>query len=395
MSSYRYLIIGGGMTGDSAVKGIRELDPTGTIGLISNEADPPYDRPPLSKKLWQGKTIDQIWRKTEDSGVSLHLGRTAADLDLVNKTVTDDQGHSYRFQKLLLATGGCPRRLPFGGDDILYFRTLADYRRLRALCDTKNRFAVIGGGFIGSEIAAALAMNGKQVVMIFPENAIGARVYPPDLGLFLNRYYIEKGVEVLAGQSIAGLQRQGDRLTLQLRSDPTSTGESLEVDAVVAGIGIDPATQLAADAGLPVEDGIIVDESLRAGHPDVYAAGDVARFWSPILERHLRVEHEDNALVMGRQAGRNMAGESSPYHHLPFFYSDLFELGYEAVGTLDSRLETVTDWVQPYRTGVIYYLRDRRVHGVLLWDTWNRVDAARALIAEKSALVASDLIGHL
>src|SRR5690606_12006940 len=125
----------------------------------------------------------------------------------------------------------------------------------------------IGGGFIGSEIAAALAMNGKQVVMIFPENAIGARVYPPDLGLFLNRYYIEKGVEVLAGQSIAGLQRQGDRLTLQLRSDPTSTGESLEVDAVVAGIGIDPATQLAADAGLPVEDGIIVDESLRAGHP--------------------------------------------------------------------------------------------------------------------------------
>lgn len=395
MPTYRYLIIGGGMTADAAVQGIRELDPLGSIGLIGTETDPPYDRPPLSKKLWQGKPIESIWRKTEDRDVSLHLGRTATALDLANKTVKDDQGTSHGFQKLLLATGGSPRRLPFGGDDILYFRTLGDYRRLRALSDVKRRFAVIGGGFIGSEIAAALAMTGKEVVMIFPEDAIGARAYPPELSRFLNQYYTEKGVEVLPGHMINGIEREGEQLKLQLRVEKTSVEQSVQVDAVVAGIGIEPATTLAEDAGLPVENGITVDEYLRAGHPDVYAAGDVANFWNPLLKERIRVEHEDNALAMGRQAGRNMAGESCPYHHLPFFYSDLFELGYEAVGKLDSRMEMVTDWVQPGRAGVVYYLRDGRVRGVLLWDVWDRVEAARALMSESGPFVASDLTGRL
>lgn len=395
MPEYRYLIIGGGMTADAAVQGIRERDRLGSIGLIGTEPDPPYDRPPLSKKLWQGKPVEQIWRKTETRGISLHLGRTATALDLSGKTVTDDHGCEYGFQKLLLATGGNPRRFPFGGDDVLYFRTLADYRRLRAMSDTKHQFAVIGGGFIGSEIAAALTMNGQQVVMIFPEEAIGARVYPTNLSRFLNQYYTEKGVDIRPGHTITGIERRGDRLQLRLRAETTSVEQSLEVDGVVAGIGIDPATLLAEQAGLPVDGGIVVDHWLRAGHPDVFAAGDVAKFWNPILERHIRVEHEDNALMMGKQAGRNMAGEPSPYDHLPYFYSDLFELGYEAVGTLDSRMETVEDWVQPYRTGVVYYLRDGRVRGVLLWDVWSRVDAARALMAESNPLIPSDLIGRL
>lgn len=395
MSNYRYLIVGGGMTGDAAVRGIRELDPAGSIGLIGTEVDPPYDRPPLSKKLWLGKSVDEIWRKTGDRDVTMHLGRTAVALDLNGKSVTDDQGAVYGFEKLLLATGGRPRRFPFGGDDLLYFRTLADYRRLRALCETKRRFAVIGGGFIGSEIAAALAMNGKEVVMIFPEDAIGARVYPPDLSRFLNDYFADKGVEIISGHWITAVVRSSVGLTVQLRTEQTAAVRSVEVDGVVAGIGIEPETKLAEDARLPVANGIIVDERLCAGHPDVYAAGDVANFWNPILQAYIRVEHEDNALSMGKHAGRNMAGESNPYQHLPYFYSDLFELGYEAIGKLDSGMETVEDWVQPYRTGVVYYLRDDRVRGVLLWDMWDRIAAARALMAEPGPFVPADLIGRL
>lgn len=395
MPNYRYLIIGGGMTAEAAVRGIRELDSSGSIGLLGSEPDPPYSRPPLSKKLWQGKPIEAIWYKTEERGVHLHLGRTATALDPLNKTVTDDHGGVYGYEELLLATGGTPKRLPFGDDDIIYFRTLQDYRTLRALSDARQRFAVIGGGFIGSEVAAALAMNGKQVAMVFPEESIGARIYPQDLSRFLDQYYAGKGVEILSGHTITGFQREGDELTLQLRAEKTGAERSITVDGAVAGLGILPSTSLAEGAGLPVDNGIVVDHSLRAGHANVYAAGDVARFWNPTLEQHIRVEHEDNALTMGRLAGRNMAGEQGRYDHLPYFYSDLFDLGYEAVGILDPRMETVADWVQPYQTGVVYYLRDGRVRGVLLWNVWNRVDAARALMSEPGPLLPSDLIGRL
>ena len=132
MPNYTYLIVGGGMTADAAVRGIREVDRSGSIGLLCAEGHPPYDRPPLSKKLWKGKPLESIWRQTESQGVSLHLGRTARHLDLQNKRITDDQGTAYAYGKLLLATGGTPRRLPFGGEQIIYFRTLGDYERLRA-----------------------------------------------------------------------------------------------------------------------------------------------------------------------------------------------------------------------------------------------------------------------
>jgi len=161
------------------------------------------------------------------------------------------------------------------------------------------------------------------------------------------------------------------------------------------GLGIEPNDKLAQAAGLKVENGIVVDEFLRTSHPDIYAAGDVARFFNPALEKSIRVEHEDNANTMGRLAGLNMAGKSEPYHHLPFFYSDMFELGYEAVGELDSRLETFADWKQPNKEGVIYYLHNGRVRGVLLWNVWGQVDAARALIAEPGPFRAEDLKGRL
>ena len=390
MIRYQHLIVGGGMTADAAVQGIRDADSSGTIGVIGDEEDAPYNRPPLSKGLWKGEPLEKIWRGTADRGATLHLGRRAVALDPGAHTVTDDHGQTYGYQKLLLATGGGVRRLPFGGDDVIYFRTLRDYRRLRQAADRPGRFVVIGGGFIGSEVAAALRMAGRDVVMIVPEQGLGARVYPPELSSFLASHYREKGVEVLTGEGVAGLERRAGRLSVR-----TTGGRDLQAEAVVAGIGIAPATALAAQAGMTVDDGIVVDEMLRTSASDVYAAGDVARFPSPALGRRIRVEHEDNALTMGGHAGRTLAGRAEPYRHLPFFYSDLFELGYEAVGDLDARLETVADWKQPFREGVIYYLQQGRVRGVLLWNTWGQVDAARALIAEPGPFHSQDLKGRI
>jgi 3-phenylpropionate/trans-cinnamate dioxygenase ferredoxin reductase subunit len=246
---------------------------------------------------------------------------------------------------------------------------------------------VIGGGFIGSEIAAALAMNERDVTMIFPGAGICSRMFPFDLSEFLDDAYRANGVEVLVGESVAHFERRGEQFLLR-----TSSRE-ITVDGIVAGLGIEPDVDLAARAGLDLDNGIVVNELLRTSRPDVYAAGDVAAFYNPALDRRLRVEHEDNANTMGRQAGRNMAGEREPYHHLPYFYSDLFELGYEAVGDLDSRLETVADWDEPYRKGVVYYLREGRVRGVLLWNVWGRVDAARELIASHRTFRSEDLKG--
>lgn len=377
MPDFKYLIVGGGLAADAAVNGIRELDGGSAIGLIGDEPDPPYSRPPLSKALWKGKPVDRIWRHTEKHSVDLLLGRRATRLDPERRVVVDERGDEYSYHRLLLATGGRPRRLPFGGDEVIYYRTIADFRRLHALTDQRQRFAVIGGGFIGAEIAAALAMNGKQVTLIFPEATLGARVFPEDLGRFLNNYYHEKGVTVLANTTVTDVRRAAAQLRVQ-----TSAGE-LETDAVVAGIGLQPNVELAQAAGLAVEGGIIVDKFLQTTDRHIYAAGDVAAFYSPALGKRLRFEHEDNAVTMGRQAGRNMAGDQTAYTHLPFFYSDLFDLGYEAVGDVDARLATLGDWKVPCRQGVIYYHADNQVRGVLLWNVWDQVEAARQLIAAR------------
>jgi NADPH-dependent 2,4-dienoyl-CoA reductase/sulfur reductase-like enzyme len=175
----------------------------------------------------------------------------------------------------------------------------------------------------------------------------------------------------------------------------TESGRRIEANGVVAGIGVQPNVGLAAAAGLKVDNGIVVNRMLQTSHADVYAAGDVANFYDSVLAVHRRVEHEDNANQMGKAAGRAMAGDTTPYEHSPMFYSDLFDLGYEAVGELDSRLETVIDWQEPYQTGVIYYLKDQRVRGVLLWNVWGQVDAARRLIREPGPFRPGDLRGRL
>jgi NADPH-dependent 2,4-dienoyl-CoA reductase/sulfur reductase-like enzyme len=383
---FDHVIIGAGMAGGAAAVALRGADAGASIAILGNESHPPYDRPPLSKALWKDGKEQDIWRPIEQAGATAQLRRSAVAIDRGNHVVRDDAGDAWHYRKLLIATGGTPRRLPFG-DGIVYFRTLDDYRRLRHVAHRGARIAVIGGGFIGSELAASLTLNGCRVTMLFPENAICARAYPQALADSVTDYYREKGVDVRSGVTVKGAASGG---VLEL-----SDGETLVTDAVVAGLGITPNIELASQAGLTVDNGIVVDEHLRSSDADIYAAGDVAAFPAPALGRRLRVEHENAAVTMGERAGRCMAGQDAPYDELPFFYSDLFDLGYEAVGTLDARLETVEQWVTPYREGVVYYLERGRVRGVLLWNTWGQVDAARAVIAMSGPFDAGNVRGLL
>jgi 3-phenylpropionate/trans-cinnamate dioxygenase ferredoxin reductase subunit len=373
MEKTTYLIVGGGMTGAEAAKAIRERDGGAAVTLVGGEPHAPYKRPPLTKKLWSGGEESSIWKGTEELGIDLRLGRRIVSLDLAASRAVDDDGAEYAFEKVLLATGGRPRRLGGNDREVIYFRTLDDYRALRGIAGEGKRVVVIGGGFIGTEIAAALTTNGCAVTMVVPEQWLNARLFPAGLGGFVTEYYRERGVEVLTGETVGSVD--GTSVT-------TGSGRTLEADAVVAGLGIVPDTELAEAAGLPVENGIVVDEYGRAdGRDDVFAAGDVANFPSPVLGGVFRVEHEDHANTHGKVVGSNMAGAGVVYDHLPLFYSDLFDLGYEAVGEVDSRLATVETWEEPNRKGTIVYVDDeRRPRGFLLWDTWGKVDAARELI---------------
>lgn len=370
------------MTADAAVRGIRQVDPDGAIGLVGQEPDPPYNRPPLSKGLWKRMPLSRIWRNTANLGAELHLGRTVVALHPGEKRIVDDKGQEYHYEILLLATGGEPIRLAPDSDRLIAFRTLADYQRLRALTETAQKFCVIGGGFIGSEMAAVLAEQGKEVTMIFPENAIGARVLPGEIARHLNDVFRDRGVIVKHGEWVRAVSSASDSIRVQTDS------ETLVFDAAVAGLGIRPNTQLAQAAGLDVgEDGlsgIRVNAYLRTNHPDIYAAGDVALFHNPLLDLWLRVEHEEHANLSGQSAGMNMAGAATRYDHLPSVYSKVFHINYDAVGDLDPRHAVVYDWQEPFVKGAVYYLSDQRVRGVLLWNISGGLDKARELISDRT-----------
>ena len=280
MPDFKYVIVGGGMTGHAAAQGIRRVDQSGSIALVGEEPVRPYARPPLTKGLWTGQEEDSIWLPDVE-GLTLRTGARVASIDRAARRVALAGGETFGYEKLLLATGGTPRRLPSGGDGVVYYRTVADFRRVQALPVGKH-VAVVGGGFIGSEIAASLATNGYRVTLLFPEEGIGARLFPRDLAVHLNGYYAERDVEVRAGERVTGLVAHGSGFTLR-----TDRAE-IRADLVVAGLGIVPNDRLAAEAALAVDDGIIVDETLRTSDPAVFAAGDVARFPNPALGRRIR-----------------------------------------------------------------------------------------------------------
>lgn len=396
-SGYDYVIVGGGLAGASAIQGIREHDANGTVLLMGEEKHLPYDRPPLSKKLWFGKAkVEDIFVHKADfyaqHGVTVALGAKAVKLDHAGKTITDMNGASYGFKTLLLATGGVPRRLAVPGGDldgICYFRTLDDYLRTRDGATEGKSALVVGGGFIGSELAAALNIS-MEVTLIFPGAYLCSRVFPDYLGQALQQRYQKRGVRILSGDMPVSISKQGEKFRTK-----TVSSKNIESDLLLVGVGIDPAIDLAKDAGLTVGNGIVVNEYLETSHPDIYAAGDNAFFPYQALGQQMRIEHWDNAFTQGLWAGRNMAGAHEPFVYQPYFFSDLFEFGYEATGEVDARLETFADWQKENSTGVIYYLRNGKVRGVMMCNVWDKIDVARAMIRRGETVTLEQLRGAI
>jgi len=289
--------------------------------------------------------------------------------------VTDVEGHHYGYTRLLIATGGNPREITKAGRKVQYFRNVGDYIALtKAMSETED-FLLIGAGFIGAELSAGLSHRGKKVTVLFNGKSMLETIFPSDLSAFVTDYYRQKGITFLTEDEPVNFSEHGNRVKVT-----TKAGREVETGYVIAGIGIDPETELAKSAGLLVDKGVVVDKYLKTSKPEIFAAGDLARFPCEALGESVRLEHWDNASAQGKCAGNNMAGGDEPYVYLPYFYSDLFDLGFEAVGKLDSKLKTLSAWETPFRKGVVVYLEDQKVKGVLLWNQGKILDWARQLI---------------
>ncbi|MCJ0893645.1 NAD(P)/FAD-dependent oxidoreductase [Rhodococcus sp. ARC_M12] len=389
---YDYLIIGGGMVADSAARGIREQDDAGTIGILGADPDEPYTRPALSKKLWTDPEFgrDQVPLDTvSDTGAEVHTGTRVVSLDRSNSSVTTESGDRHEYGTLLLATGAVPNQLELAPSPrVVYFRTFADYRALRELTKTADHIAVVGGGYIGTEIAAALSLQGVKVTFVTSDAVLGGHMFPPSLAAGFDKGFAGHGVTVRRGTKVVSGAEASARVQLQL-----DDGSTVEADGVVFGLGVRPSTELADTAELAVDDGIVVDEFLRTADEHVYAAGDVANYPDAILGRR-RIEHVDNATEMGKAAGRNMAGAAESYSYTPYFYSDVYDDGYQAIGTVSMSLNVVEDWKSVGKEGVVYYLDDDAVvRGVLMWNVWEGLDVARTLLAEKKPQTEQSLRG--
>ncbi len=338
MESAKYVIVGGGLAGFNAIPAIRERDPEGRIVLVTDERERPYDRVPLSKRYLQGAlSREGVFLRPmefyEENRVELLTGRRATKLDAKAKALALDDGSEFRFDRLLLATGGHPRKLALPGADlagILYLRTLEDSDALKESMSRAKKLAVVGGGFIGCEVAAAGVLKGLDTTVIEVGPYLLNMAFDEPTGHWVMDYLRAKGMNV----------RCGERATRFLGEDghvagvETSSGQVVPADLVVVGVGLIPDTELARAAGLRVDNGIVVNDHLETSAPDIYAAGDVARFFAPTFERHLRVEHYDVAVRHGKVAGANMAGGDAAFADLPYFFSDMFELRIHVHGTL-------------------------------------------------------------
>lgn len=344
MERIPYVIIGGGLAATAAIDAIRRRDKTGRLTLIAAEPHLPYDRVPLSKDYLLGRMArEHVFlrppRFYERHRVEQFLGQPAMAVDVKARTVTLDDGSGVEFDKLLLATGGRPRRLSIPGadlDGIYYLRTLEDSDALRAAMATARQAVVVGGGFIGCEVATAFAQSGLQTALIEVTPAPLSLVLDAETSAFITSFLSQRGVALrtdTAAAQFVGAQGHVDRVV-------TSDGESIAADVVVVGVGIAPNTELAAAAGLSVDNGVVVNEYLEASDA-IYAAGDIARYYSPTLGRHLRVEHYDVALQHGRTAGANMAGARLAYTELPYFFSHMGALHIDVIGDMSVRQQCV------------------------------------------------------
>jgi 3-phenylpropionate/trans-cinnamate dioxygenase ferredoxin reductase component len=373
--SETHVIVGAGLAGAKAAETLRENGFDGRVVLIGAEPDRPYERPPLSKDYLRGEAErEAAYVHPADyygeHDIELRLETVVDALDLGARELVLDGGERLAFTKLLLATGAEPRRLP-GAEGVHYLRDFRDSDTLRAVLDQGGRMAVIGGGWIGSEVAASARQKGLEVTLIEQAAAPLEGVLGRELGDIYAAIHRDHGVAVLTGATVEAIE--AERVVL-------AGGRAVECDHIVVGIGVAPRTALAEAAGLQVDNGIVVDERLATSADGVFAAGDVANAAHPLFGTRLRVEHWHNALEQGPAAGRSMLGSREPYDRIPYFFSDQYDVGMEYAGHATEWDEVVFRGDVDAREFIAFWVKDGRVLAGMNVNVWDVTDDIQALI---------------
>ncbi len=380
--SQTFVIVGAGLAGAKAAETLREEGYDGRLVLFGAEQERPYERPPLSKEYLRGETDrEQAYvHETgfyDEHGIELRTRENVVRLDPARRELTTRSNERLHYDRLLLSTGSAPRRLSIPGselDGVHYLRTLDDSDALRARLEAGGRLVIVGGGWIGCEVAASARQRGVEVTVIAPHSVPFERVLGAEVGAIYRDIHVDRGVEMLLGTAIASVE--GAERVERIR---TKDGRTIDCDAVVVGIGATPRAMLAAAAGLAVGNGILVDNRLESSAPGIFAAGDVANQLHPLLGR-LRVEHWDNALQQGPAAARSMLGSTDSYARVPYFFSDQYDVGMEYTGH-------ATDWDRVVFRGdpaarefIAFWLREGRVQAGMNVNVWDVAETIQALI---------------
>jgi 3-phenylpropionate/trans-cinnamate dioxygenase ferredoxin reductase component len=392
-----YLIVGASLAGAKAAQTLREQGFDGSLVLIGEERERPYERPPLSKDYLQGKAERETiyvhpagWYADHD--VDLRLGMAVTGVDPAAHEVTLADDTRVRYAKLLLTTGSTPRRLPVPGaelDRVLYLRRVADSDRIKDAFRSASRVAVIGAGWIGLETAAAGRAAGVEVTMLERGELPLLRVLGREAAKVFADLHRDHAVDLRCGVQVAEITGSDGRASGVQLAD----GSHIEADAVIVGVGITPATQLAMEAGLEVDNGIQVDAQLRSSDPDIYAAGDVANAFHPLLGRHIRVEHWANALHQPQTAAKAMLGQDVAYDRVPYFYTDQYDLGMEYSGYVepDRYDQVVFRGNVDERKFIAFWLAGGRVLAGMNVNVWDVTDPIQALVRSGKPVEASRL----
>src|SRR4051794_7683569 len=394
----KFVVVGAGLAGAKAVETLRDEGFEGAIDLVGDEREYPYERPPLSKDYLLGKqpregalVHDGDWYAKHD--VTLHLGTRATRLDLSDHRIELKGGASLDFDKLLLATGSSPRKLRIPGnelDGVFYLRRIEHTDALiSALSGGGQKVVFIGGGWIGLEVASAARTYQNEVTIIEPQNTLLEGPLGPELGGMFPDLHREHGVRLLLGDSVEEIKGTDGKVSAVV----TKSGETVAADVVVVGIGARPNVELAEDAKLDVDNGVLVDAALQTSHPDVYAAGDIANVFNPLFGRRIRVEHWANALNSGPLAARSMLGQSVSYDRVPYFFTDQYDLGMEYSGDIgpDGYDNVVYRGDPSTREFIAFWTKDGRVLAGMNVNVWDVTDDVQALIKSKKPIDAARL----